>query len=483
MTLPTLLSTPKTKSPSSWNAWAVISVFVLMTLGLLIAGAGGVKILAIAFPFGSFLVGWFLYFRYPPLYIGFVWWILFVTAFVRRYADFRGGAFTDPSPILLAPYAAIVVCGHTLYFNLPKVREQGSAPFVLVFTSMLYGYLVGVIKNSPILATIKGLEWITPLLFGYHLYVHWYRYPEYGRHLRKVFLWGVILMGSYGIYQYLVAPDWDRLWLVSSKMITSGLPIPQGMRVWSTMNSPAPFGDYMATGLLLLLSSRNILVVPASAVGFLSFLLCMVRTAWLGWILGMFSLVVSLPHKQKIQILVTILVLAAIVIPLSTVEPFATTIGKRLQTLSDISTDNSANERQIAFGLLINDAISELIGKGFGGFDTDSAFLVLMIELGWFGAITYVSGFALCVFLVLTFKSKNDDVFLSTIQAILIKSLFFLLSAPTMRGAHGVMLWSSIGIALAGRKYHQIIDQRNAAIANQVMVDTDELTNKSAHRL
>jgi hypothetical protein len=106
-----------------------------------------------------------------------------------------------------------------------------------------------------------------------------------------------------------------------------------------------------------------------------------------------------------------------------------------------------------------------------------------MIELGWFGAITYVSGFALCVFLVLTFKSKNDDVFLSTIQAILIKSLFFLLSAPTMRGAHGVMLWSSIGIALAGRKYHQIIDQRNAAIANQVMVDTDELTNKSAHRL
>jgi hypothetical protein len=483
MTLPTLLSTPKTKSPSSWNAWAVISVFVLMTLGLLIAGAGGVKILAIAFPLGSFLVGWFLYFRYPSLYIGFVWWILFLTAFVRRYADFRGGAFTDPSPILLAPYAAIVVCGHTLYFNLPKVKEQGSAPFVLVFASMLYGYIVGVIKNSPIVATIKGLEWIAPLLFAYHLYVHWYRYPEYGRHLRKVFLWGVLVMGCYGVYQYLVAPDWDRLWLISSKMITSGLPIPQGIRVWSTMNSPAPFGDYMATGLLLLLSSRNILVVPASAVGFLSFLLCMVRTAWLGWILGMFSLVVSLPRKQKIQILVTILVLAAIIIPLSTVEPFATTISKRLQTLSDISTDNSANERQIAFGLLINDALTELIGKGFGGFDTDSAFLVLMIELGWFGAITYVSGFALCVFLVLTFKSKNDDVFLSTIQATLIKSLFFLLSAPTMRGAHGVMLWSAIGIALAGRKYHQIIDRRNEAIANQLIVETDELMNKSANRL
>ena len=81
------------------------------------AGAGGSKILTITFPLGSFIVGWYLYFRYPSLYIGFVWWILFLTAFVRRYADFRGGAFVDPNPILLAHYAAMVVCGHTLYFN------------------------------------------------------------------------------------------------------------------------------------------------------------------------------------------------------------------------------------------------------------------------------------------------------------------------------------------------------------------------------
>jgi hypothetical protein len=483
MTLPTLLSTPKTKSPSPLNAWAVISVFVLMTLGLLTAGAGGVKILAIAFPLGSFIVGCFLYFRYPSLYIGFVWWILFLTAFVRRYADFRGGAFTEPSPILLAPYAAIIVCGHTLYFNLPNFRKQGTAPFILVFVSMLYGYLVGMIKNSLIVSTIKGMEWITPLLFAYHLYVHWERYPEYSRHLRKVFLWGVIVMGSYGVYQYLVAPDWDRLWLISSKMITSGLPVPQGIRVWSTMNSPAPFGDYMATGLLLLLASRNFLVAPASAVGFLSFLLCMVRTAWVGWFLGMISLIVTLPRKQKVQILVTIIILAAIIIPLSMVEPFATTISKRLETLTDISKDTSANERQVAFGLLINDAISEFIGKGFGGFDTDSAFLVLMIELGWFGAITYVSGLAICVFWALTFKIKNDDLFLSIIRASLIKSLFFLLSSPTMRGVHGVMLWSSIAISLAGRKYHQIMDRRSVAIANQVIVETNESANELANKL
>jgi hypothetical protein len=249
------------------------------------------------------------------------------------------------------------------------------------------------------------------------------------------------------------------------------------------MNSPAPFGDYMATGLLLLLASRNFLVAPASAVGFLSFLLCMVRTAWVGWFLGMISLIVTLPRKQKVQILVTIIILAAIIIPLSMVEPFATTISKRLETLTDISKDTSANERQVAFGLLINDAISEFIGKGFGGFDTDSAFLVLMIELGWFGAITYVSGLAICVFWALTFKIKNDDLFLSIIRASLIKSLFFLLSSPTMRGVHGVMLWSSIAISLAGRKYHQIMDRRSVAIANQVIVETNESANESANKL
>jgi hypothetical protein len=52
-----------------------------------------------------------------------------------------------------------------------------------------------------------------------------------------------------------------------------------------------------------------------------------------------------------------------------------------------------------------------------------------------------------------------------------------------MRGVHGVMLWSSIAISLAGRKYHQIMDRRSVAIANQVIVETNESANELANKL
>jgi len=120
---------------STTEAWFVIFIFIFVTVILLVAGTIGSKILSIVFPLGAFIVGWFLYFRYPFLYIGFVWWLMFLTPFIRRLADFRAGAFTDSNPILLAPSLAIIIAAHTMYFNLSKSKEQGTIPFVLAVAS------------------------------------------------------------------------------------------------------------------------------------------------------------------------------------------------------------------------------------------------------------------------------------------------------------------------------------------------------------
>ncbi len=451
-----LPSSEKSQSLSTNEAWFVILLFIFVTLILFSVGASGAKILTIVFPLGSFLVSWFLYFRHPTLYLGFVWWIFFLVAFVRRIADFHIGVFSESNPILLAPFLAVLVCSHTLFLNLPKIREQGTIPFVLAIVSVIYGYCVGLINGNPISVTVRFLEWISPLLFGYHLYVHWRRYPEYSRNLKNVFLWGVLVMGIYGIYQFLVAPEWDRLWLTSSGMTSSsGNPVPLEIRVWSTMNSPAPFGDFMATGLMILLSCRGSLVAPAAGVGFLSFLLSVVRTAWIGWFLGMTSLITFLPIKQKFRLALTIIILATIIVPLSTIEPFANTISTRMATFTDLQSDGSAIERKAAFSLLINDALSQVIGKGIGTFDTDSAFLVLMFELGWIGSIPYIASLATCIFTAFSFTVTTNDIFLPVNRGILIKSVFFLVAGPTMRGGHGVVLWGFIGIALAGKKYYE----------------------------
>jgi hypothetical protein len=438
--------------------WILIFIFVFVSLLLIGLGSFGAKILNIFFPVFAFAIGCFFYFRYPILYNGFVWWMFFITPFVRRICDWRQGAFTPPSGsyILLAPFLVTLISGHTLYSNLPKVREQGSAPFVMALAAVLYGYLVGVINGDPIKTTTSLLEWITPILFGFHLYVNWKRYPIYTQNIKRVFLWGVLIMGIYGIYQFLVAPEWDRLWMIGSGMDSSaGSPVPLGMRVWSTLNSQGPYADYATTGLLILLSCEGALVAPAAGVGALSLLLSLVRTAWLGWIAAMLSLLASLNPKQKFRIVVSIAVLVIVMIPLISMEPFSKVILGRLETMTNLQSDGSGQARQVTYAILIDEALSEVVGRGIGSFDTDSAVLVLFMNLGWIGVIPYVGSLLFGCILIFIEKNNNNDLMIPIIRGILIKSLLFLLASPTMRGSQGMLLWSFLGLGLSGRMYYQ----------------------------
>ena len=78
--------------------------------------------------------------------------------------------------------------------------------------------------------------------------------------------------------------------------MTNGTPEPLGIRVFSTMNSPGPFANVLLAGLLILLTNENFSARPRlRAVGYLSFLLLsLVRSAWIGWFLGLLSLLSAL---------------------------------------------------------------------------------------------------------------------------------------------------------------------------------------------
>lgn len=441
------------------EAWFVIGLFVVITLFLLAVGSIGSKALNFIFPLGSFAVAWFLYFRYPSLYIGFVWWNLFLVCFVRRIADFRIGAFTDSSPILLAPYLAILVCGHSLFFNLPKVKEKGTLPFVLALASVLYGYCVGLLYPgiSPIKVTVSLLGWIAPILFGHHLYINWRRYPEYSRVTRNVFLWGALLMGVYGVYQYVVAPEWDRLWLVASGMdSSSGRPEPYGMRVWSTLNACGVYADMIATALLVLFSCKGPMVLPASLFGGLSLLLTSVRTGWLGLLSGMIFISISLTAKQRIRLIGGILILAVCIVPVISIEPFSTTITQRLNSLSDLENDDSARTRKKIYQDFFESGIYNLTGDGIGTHDTvDSGPLSFVLDLGWIGSIPYVGSMVLSITALFRNQSKSSDLFIKASCSILVKSMFFFLAARITVGVTGIVIWGFLGIAMAGQHYLQ----------------------------
>jgi len=438
--------------PQPAQAWTAILGLAFLSGLCILAGAG--KILNLAFPVGAFAVGVFLYVRYPILYNGFTWWIWFLTPIIRRLSDYRSG-FTNPSAILLTPYLVTLVTLATLYQNFPKSHRQGGLPFILSFASLFYGFLIGLINRQPITVCINLLEWLAPVLLGFHLFVNWRDYPNYRQNIERVFVWGVLLMGVYGVIQYLVAPEWDRFWLSNAEINSAGIPEPLGIRVWSTMNSPGPFAIVIMAGLLLLFGSQGALCLPAAVAGYLAFLLTLVRSAWGGWFLGLLTLATSLKANFQIRLLITVVVIALCVIPLTVIEPFSEVINTRLETLSDIENDGSTLARQQTYEQLLGLALTSFIGEGIGGETYDSSALAMLFNIGWLGTIFYMGGMLLLLFCLFQGSESRFDRFAGSTRAIVLAIFAQLPLGAPMLGVSGIMLWGFLGIGLAARKYYQ----------------------------
>ena len=434
-------------------AWMAILGLLLISVLCVAAGLG--KVLNIIFPGGSLAVGLFLYLRYPILYVGFTWWVFFLTPFVRRVSDFRSG-FTDPSPMLLAPLLVATITIVTFYRNLPKAYDRGGLPFVISAIGVFYGFLVGLINGLPVPAIVSLMTWVSPILFGFHLCVNWRDYPSYRENIQCTFLWGVLVTASYGVYQYLVAPEWDRFWLIQTKLYTSmGKPEPLGLRVWSTMNAPLQFSVVMLAGIILLLIGQGTLRIPGLAVGILSLLLTSVRTAWGGFIIALISLLGSLKGGFQIRLIAFILMLALCIVPLSTVEPFSRVIQSRVASLSNVKDDQSAKDRTELYGRTLNLAFSEVIGKGNGTLQPiDSGIIELLLTLGWMGTIPYIGGLLLIFYSLFQASKSKSDPFASAARAIVVGFLPMLAGSNVIIGIPGMVFWGFLGLGMAANKYH-----------------------------
>ena len=435
-------------------AWIAILGLVSFSALCLLAGAG--KLLNLAFPLGSLAVGALLYFRYPTIYISFTWWIWFLTPLVRRLADYRS-KFTDPSPILLAPFLVTLVTFCTLWQHLPKSHRQGSLPFVVSLIAILYGFLVGLIYRTPIKVGISLLDWLVPVLFGFHLFVNWQNYPSYRQTIQRTFLWGVLVMGIYGVIQFLVLPEWDRYWLIQSEFSSGGKPEPLMINVWSTMASNRPFGTVMMAGLLLLFTNKNqgLFGIPTTLFGYLAFLLTRKRTTWASWFLGLLTLTSSLNAKLHMRLIISIIITVLCIIPLTTIEPFSGFINSRLETFFNLEDDNSAEARQEIFNNTIDDALNSFLGSGIGGLSLDSGILSTLLDLGWFGTILYLSGILTLMFSLFQSPEIRSDQFASAARAIAFATLIQIpLGRPHLE-VQGVILWGFLGIGMAAKKYYQ----------------------------
>ncbi|OUL30025.1 glucose-6-phosphate isomerase [Nostoc sp. 106C] len=448
------------------QAWMVILGFILLTIVCYFAGAAA--ILRLVFPATALLVGLFLYLRHPILYIGFTWWIWFLTPLVSRLIDYRVG-WDATRQILITPYLVVFVTIGTFLRYLPSTLRQGGLPFLLAFIGVFYGFLVGLIYNAPVPVARGLLDWLSPIIFAFHLFTNWRDYPSYRDHIQRTFLWCVLILGAYGVYQFVVAPEWDRYWLIESKMFSSsGDPVPFGMRVWSTLHSVGPFGSVMQAGLLLLFTRTGFLIFPASAVGYLSFLLAQARTNWGGWLLGVIIILGSVKARIQIRLITIILVMALCVVPLITIEPISKVVATRFETFSNLEKDSSFKDRSGSYDRNLSVALSNGLGNGLGNiwkvnektgqievFVIDSGVLDMFFTLGWFGAIPYLGGLILLIVNVSKYSEGRFDSFVSASRAIGISACSQLIIGSGMLSVAGMILWGFFAMAMAAHKYYQ----------------------------
>ncbi|MEM7554972.1 MAG: O-antigen ligase domain-containing protein [Cyanobacteria bacterium P01_A01_bin.84] len=454
-------------------SWIILGAFILFVTAGTAAGVG--SLVRPGYVLFSVFIAIFFYFKYPPFYVGFTWWIWFATPLISRIVDYRSG-FDQSRFMLIAQYLVTLVCFYTFIKDLPKSYRQGGLPFIIAFIGLMYGFMIGLIKTTAFTAARSLLDWLVPIPFAFYLFMNWRSYPQFRKTIKQVFLWGVLFTGVYGIIQYLIAPEWDRFWLISTELTSFGDPEPLKIRVWSTMSSPGPFATMMMSGLLLLFTSTGPLTIPAAGAGYLTFLLTLVRTLWGCWFVGLLSMLSAIKPRLQMRLFMTILIMALCVVPLANMEPFGKVITTRLQSLTQLDKDDSANVRQEIYAEGVDKAVTNYLGSGIGNtfivdkegklipVVIDSGILDTFFTLGWFGAIPYLGGILLLFLKGFQFSEIRSDTFMAASRAVALGNFCALPGGSAMLGFSGVVLWSFLAIVMAAHKYH--VHQRS--IQNQL---------------
>ena len=114
------------REASQDKAWRMVLGFFLLTGGLIVAG--GSPLVRYGYPAGSVILAFWLFRKAPVTYLSFVWWLSFLSPFIRRVVDYESG-WHDPSPVLLAPSAGYSGVRRQLIGWLVSMEEVHYASF------------------------------------------------------------------------------------------------------------------------------------------------------------------------------------------------------------------------------------------------------------------------------------------------------------------------------------------------------------------
>ena len=428
---------------------------------LLVAAHQG-SVLTLAFPVLATMTGLWLYFRSPARYVGFMWWLWFLSPEVRRLADWSKGGFTPTSLIQIAPLAVTMISGLCLIRHYPLLGQRRGLPVLLILAGLAYAYMVGVVSSGPLAATYDLANWLYPILIGFHIMANTRNYPEYRDTIVNTFIWGMLVMGAYGLVQFVIMPPWDALWMLGSQMNSQGDPVPMGVRVFSTMNSSGPFAFAMMGAMVYVMAANHRVRWIAAVLGFFAFGLSLVRSTWGGWVVAMLVQLAKSNNRIRLRIIGSAILLAGLCVPLLAVGPVAERMQARLNSIVNLKDDQSYAARNQFYATFAKKAFTDVSGEGMGATGTstklsndggqlgqygnfDSGVMNIPFVLGWPGTLLYLSGILwLMVRAMLASFKLRDDKFVSSSVSLALAIFAMLVFTNSLVGTGGLLLFISL---------------------------------------
>lgn len=446
------------RNSHSLQCAAAIAVMVAIPTLCILGGVAG--LLRIVFPLLSGAVSAFLLWRSKPLYVGMVFWLWFLTPFLGRMADYQGG-WTPASAVELAPYLASSLAGIPLLANLRCLADRRTLPFVCALVAILYGTILG-LTYLPLFNVLRALlNWFVPIVFGLFIYENRQLYPDFRRVIEKSFLYCLLVLGAYGIYQFFALPEWDRMWMLNVQLNSFGEVDPMKTRAFSTMNAPAIFAAAMACGLLVLCGIKGKLRLLAAACGFIALILTLSRASWLSLAAGVLYLIFRMEMRARMRLVLAIGSCAVFLVLFAQIPGIDELVAQRIATFTQPGQDDSFSARIEGHEQALRELAQEPWGEGVGSTDTlhntegdddiigphDSTLLEFLYSLGWIGTLIYALGLGSLGLQL--FRAGSKDPFVLSGHAILLGFLAQALLNSVFLGVLGFMVWTFASMSLA----------------------------------
>ena len=328
---------------------------------------------------------------------------------VRRLVDWKHG-FSSISVISAFPLVALVPF---LFFLRDSRRPRQQAPVIAIAVLwagiFAYALVIGVAQGSAAAAVYAYMLAVLPAVVGVWIGTRCTDPGSWYRDIARFLLWTAAIISIYGIYQYVAAPPWDTAWMQQSGMNSNGIPKPYMIRVFSVLNAPAAFGDFLALVLLVAFPILTWRSIPLVTLMLAALVLSQLREAWIGLVIGVIALFCLSPRRiggaAALGASVAVCVLAISIIPYVTgTLDVQKSIVTRLTTFGQLSSDISAVDRWNQMDSAYRKTTNNPLGAGLGELGTaaklssasaetevlDSGFLSRFVEMGVLGTFAYI---------------------------------------------------------------------------------------------